>query len=423
MIMKTDGVLAVEGPVVQATGADPDRLVQRRIDIDVRSGLIRSVGDPTGDANLVLGPDYVILPGIIDVHVHAREDPSGQDCYKETFETAGAAAIHGGVTAFVEMPNNPLAPIDDRAYGAKRELTRKAQIDVLLFAGVGPGTEPLSFPVPYKVYMGPSVGELFFESDESLREALARYRGHRVAFHAEAPEILDACKDAPTHHERRPPHAEVLAIERVIESCNSFQVEPHICHLTTAAGLDVIRKARSRGIQVSCEVTPHHLFYDEDNVANFHTPSFLQVNPPIRTRLDRLALLEALKAGEIEYLATDHAPHTLEENETGISGMPQLDTYGPFLFWLSAEGVTWGRILEMCCERPGQFLNRYLPDLYGRLAEGFVGSLTVLKKQPATIRRESVRSTAGWSLFEGVRFDGRVSHTIVRGVVHSAADS
>ena len=94
--MKTDGVLAVEGPVVQATGADPDRLVQRRIDIDVRSGLIRSVGDPTGDANLVLGPDYVILPGIIDVHVHAREDPSGQDCYKETFETAGAAGTFLG---------------------------------------------------------------------------------------------------------------------------------------------------------------------------------------------------------------------------------------------------------------------------------------------------------------------------------------
>lgn len=418
MITKANTIVSIEGLVVGRDDGHDDRLARRRIEIDTGSGLIRSVGEPEGEADLVLGDDHRIFPGFIDVHVHAREDPSGRETYKESFASAGRAAVCGGVTAYMDMPNNPSPPVDDASYSAKRELTKASAADVLLYAGIGLRTQPLSFPVPYKAYMGPSVGQLFFDSDEALREALAKYRGQRVAFHAEAPEILEHSRSAPTHAQRRPPEAEIIAIERVLDMCDAFQIEPHICHLSTAEGLELILEARDRGINVTCEVTPHHLFYDQDNLSSFHQPSFLQCNPPIRSRLDRIALLEAFRKDEIEYLATDHAPHTLEENECGISGMPHLDTYGGFLFWLRQEGTSWQTIRRACAERPGRLLNRYLPDLYGRVADGFVGSLTVLRQTPQTIRRGDLRTKAGWSPFEGLELGGRVTHTIIRGRIY-----
>lgn len=422
MITKARDTLTVEGLVVGDGDADDDSFTAQRVEIEKSTGLICGVGEPEGRGDLVLGEDHLIFPGFIDVHVHAREDPSARDSYKETFATAGRAAVCGGVTAFVDMPNNPRPPVDDASYAAKRELTKNSPTDVLLYAGIGPGTRPLSFPVPYKAYMGPSVGDLFFESAEELREALARYRGQGVAFHAEAPEILARSSSAPTHVERRPPQAEVIAIERVLSMCDRFQIEPHICHLSTADGLELIREARDRGLKVTCEVTPHHLFYDQNNQSSFHLASYLQCNPPIRSRLDRIALLEAFRNDEIDYLATDHAPHTLEENEAGISGIPHLDTFGTFLFWLHSEGISWQTIRRTCSERPGRMLNRYLPDLYGRIAEGFVGSLSVLRQKPRTIRRGDLRSKAGWSPFEGLEWQGQVSHTIVRSRVYCGGE-
>src|SRR3989442_14798620 len=99
-----------------------------------------------------------------DAHIHAREDVPGKDSYKETFATAAAAALHGGVLHVADMPNNPAAPVDDARYAAKERLLLGQQLPVAftLYAGIGPGTRPLSRDVPYKAYMGPSVGELFF---------------------------------------------------------------------------------------------------------------------------------------------------------------------------------------------------------------------------------------------------------------------
>jgi dihydroorotase len=419
MITRTSNNLVIEGFVAspQTKGGLP-----RRIEIDGSSGLIRSVGEARGSADLALGDDYTIFPGFIDLHVHAREDPSSSQSYKENFQSAGQAAIHGGVTVFVDMPNNPWPPVDDSSYLAKRELAKTCPVDVLLYAGIGPRTRPLSFPVPYKVYMGHSVGDLFMESEEDLRKALARYRGQKVAFHAEAPEVLSQSKNASTHAERRPAQAEIQAIETALRLSESFQIEPHICHLSTEGGMDIIRAARQRGARVTCEVTPHHLFFDQDNVANFTQPSFLQCNPPIRSRLDRIALLEALRSGEIDYLATDHAPHSLEEKEAGTSGIPHLDTYGAFVFWLLEEGISLGTILQACAEGPGKFLSRYLPHPYGKVEKGFVGSLSVLRRESQTIRRSSLKTRSGWSCFEGSTFPGRVTHTIVRGRIYPQID-
>ena len=420
MITKSSNLVIVEGNLVPADGGG--ELARGRVEIDVSTGLIVETGEARGTGDLVLDDEHIILAGIIDQHVHAREDPSGEEIYKESFQTAGEAAVNGGVVAIVDMPNNPEAPVDDESYRKKKSLTAGSLVDILLYAGVGPGTGPLSFEVPYKTYMGPSIGHLFFRNEEVLRETLSRYQGQFVAFHAEDPVILEDNKDAETHFLSRPPEAEVEAIELILRMGEDYGIRPHICHLSTAAGLELICDARKRGLRVTTEVTPHHLYYDQDNVQAFSTPSYLQCNPPIRTRLDRIALIEGLRSGDIECLATDHAPHTLEEKDRGISGVTQLDTFGAFLFWLLEEGFDLQTIQRACCEVPGRFLGRYLPHRYGRVEPGFVGSLTVLKKESFTVRRSGIKSRAGWSPFEGVTFPGRVSHTIVRGNIYPQLD-
>jgi len=151
----------------------------------------------------------------------------------------------------------------------------------------------------------------------------------------------------------------------------------------------------------------------------------LQMNPPLRGREDRLAMIEALRAGEIDYLATDHAPHSLEEKGKGTSGVPHLDTYGAFATWLMAEhGFTAKQIARVCGANPGRFVQPYLPKDYGkgfgRAEAGYVGSLTVLDlKTPYLVKRDSLKTKCGWSPFEGVTFPGRVRHTVVRGRVYS----
>ena len=420
MITKSSNLVIVEGNLVPVDG--DAAAIRGRVEIDASTGLIVETGEARGTGDLVLDDDHIIMAGIIDQHVHAREDPTGKENYKETFQTAGEAAVNGGVVAIVDMPNNPEAPVDDETYLKKKDLTAGGLVDILLYAGVGPGTAPLSFPVPYKVYMGPSIGHLFFKNEDALRDALSRYRGHFVAFHAEDPVILEENEGAATHFLRRPPEAEVEAIDLILRMGDNYGIRPHICHLSTAEGLELIRGARKKGLRVTTEVTPHHLYYDQDNAQGFSRPDYLQCNPPIRTRLDRIALLEGLRCGDIECLATDHAPHTIEEKDLGVSGVTQLDTFGAFLFWLMEEGFDLPTLQRACAEVPGRFLGRYLPHRYGKIEPGFVGSLTVLKKESFTVRRAELKTRAGWSPFEAVTFPGRASHTIVRGQIYPRLD-
>ncbi|MCS6851317.1 MAG: amidohydrolase family protein, partial [Gemmataceae bacterium] len=176
----------------------------------------------------------------------------------------------------------------------------------------------------------------------------------------------------------------------------------------------------ARGLPVTIEVTPQHLFFDSTHFTPERRP-WLQMNPPIRTPGDRAALLQALRDGTADYLATDHAPHTLAEKSGDHgpphSGMPQLDTYGPFVTWLLVEQrFPPERIAQLCCANPGQFVAPYQTERFGRLAPGYAASLTVLDlARPITIRRDDLRTKCGWSPFEGVTFPGSVAAVYLRG--------
>ncbi|WP_339910168.1 amidohydrolase family protein [Symmachiella dynata] len=390
--------------------------------IRLEGGTIVEVGEQLGSPDAEFGKDCYVFAGMGDIHIHARDDQSESQTYKEDFRTAAAAAVNGGVVQVADMPNNPVAPIDDASYRAKQQhlATRDVPIQVTLYAGIGPGTRPLSFAVPYKAYMGPSVGDLFFSTLADLDETLAHYRGQCVSFHCEDPELLEQHKSAATHEQRRPAECELSATRFALQMIEKYELRGKLCHYSVGEGLPLIRAARAKGLDVTCEVTPHHLYYDVSDLTD-ENRGWMQMNPPLRDIADRKAMLAALRDGTLDYLATDHAPHTLEENAAGISGQPHLDTYGEFVTWLMAEqGFTAGQVAAFCAENPGRFVNPYTAPLkFGRIEPGYVASLTVLNlARPTTIRREDLKTKCGWSPFEGVTFPGSIEAVYIRGERH-----
>jgi dihydroorotase len=265
--------------------------------------------------------------------------------------------------------------------------------------------------------MGHSVGDLFFTTLEQLDATLAAYRGCDVSFHCEDPLLLESNKGAATHEQRRPPECEVSATRFALAMIEKYDLTGKLCHYSVGEGLPLIREARRRGLRVTCEVTPHHLYFDTADITE-ENRKLMQMNPPLRETADRLAMLAALRDGTLDYLATDHAPHTLEEKARGISGQPHLDTYGAFVTWLILkQGFRPEQVAAFCSDNPGRFVNPYTaPKKFGRIEPGYVASFTVLNLgRPTTIRRENLRTKCGWSPFEGVTFPGSVEAVFLDG--------
>ncbi len=383
-----------------------------RVEIDRKTGLIQTVGEPLGEADLIVEKGF-IFPGFVDLHIHAREDASGQQTYKEDFESAAQAAAHGGVVCAADMPNNSTAPITSETYLVKKDLCKDKAIDFLLYAGIGPGAKPLSFPVPYKVFMGPSVGYLFFKNFKQLEETIKSYRGCSISFHCENPAMI--------REDERPPQAEISAIEFALKLIQIYNLRGNICHCSTKEGIEKIREAKRRGARVTCEVTPHHLYFDESMLQGSPPPllpkKWWRVNPPLRSPKDRKALLKALLDGTIDYLASDHAPHTKEEKEKGLSGMPHLDTYGAFCTWLMAEqNFKPEDIARVCSYNPGLFVNNFSREKCGKIEKGYLASFTILDLEtPTIVSAKDLKTKCKWSPFEGIAFPGSVQYTIHRG--------
>ncbi len=413
-------MLRLEGRI-----ANHDREFEGAIEVNTETGLIEHVGSRTGRSDLDLG-GQIIFPGFGDLHIHARDDVSQSQVYKEDFATISAASIHGGVTHVADMPNNPVAPVDDARYAEKEKLTTKSAVHVTLYAGIGPETNPLHRHVPYKAFMGPSVGDLFFASQEELEGVIARYRGKNVSFHCEDPAILRESAGAATHEQRRPARAEITATEFALYLIEQYELIGKLCHYSTKGGLEKIAAAKARGVRVTAEATPHHLFFD-DTMLTEENRLLLQMNPPLRGREDRLALVGALRSGLVDYVATDHAPHTLEEKMEGVSGVPLLDTYGAFATWLMAEhGFSAMDIARVCASNPGAFVKEFLPAGFGKgygvIEQGYVGSLTIINPDaPYIVRREEMKTKCGWSPFEGYTLPGRVTYTVLQGKVYPAS--
>lgn len=415
--------------IIDAVCVTSEYKKRQQIQFDEQTGLIVSVGDNlTNTPDYYYGDDCLLFAGMGDIHIHAREDLSGKNTYKEDFLSARAAMINGGVTHAGDMPNNPIPPVDKKSYEDKLHLSEKACGDLWLYAGIGPATLPLPYKVPYKVYMGPSIGELFFKDLKSLDETLKNYQGEWVSFHCEDPEILEEHKTESHHYLRRPVKAEAVATKDALSLIEKYQLNGKLCHYSSQEGLELIREARKKGVNVLLEVTPQHLFFDMEHLSTDKLNE-MQMNPPIRSEIDRLALIEALKNGEIQFLATDHAPHSEDEKKKGTSGLTGLDTYGPFVTWLLTQGLDAKLIASVASENPGKFFNTFLPSwksissIYsgfgkglGFLKEDYRANFTILNlNKPFKVERFNLKTKVKNNPFIGHTFPGQIEALFIGG--------
>jgi len=426
--------IAISEIAGEAVFEDGVRAAKIRIDGEVISSVV------LGEASPEQG--VIVFPGFMDLHVHAREypQPDAGDaaalkqwealCRKETFRSAGAAALNGGVVLYGAMPNDPVPPDNPADYSRKRQVSSASPCPLVLYAAVTHRSEPWD-DLPYKVYLDRRPSAVAFDSWHDLDVALARYRGRRIFFHAEDPDLLKKFHSGGPRWTARPPEAEVSAVRKILDLTAKHGLRSHICHVSTEAATHMINQYnRHSETRVSCEVTPHHLFFSvrdgEVAVPNGEAASagrLLESNPPLRSEADRRFLIEALREGLVDILASDHAPHTLEDKAQGSPGMPHLDTLGAFAGWLVAEcGFSLPRIAEVLSTAAGRIIERDLDLPHGRIAPGYAASFTMLGLGGTTLvengkirGRGPLKTRCGWSPFSGISLPASVKSTVARG--------
>lgn len=317
-----------------------------------------------GGLSPVISKKYIIVPGLCDVHVHFREPGFS---YKETIASGSAAAAHGGYTAVCTMPN--LDPVPDSAEHLQVQLDaikRGAAIKVLPYGAITVGEkgekladmEAMSDKVCAFSDDGKGV-----QNDEMMREAMtaAKRLGKIIAAHCEDNSLLFGGyihdgEYAKAHGHRGISNAsEYKQIERDLRLAEETGCAYHVCHISTKESVELIRQAKAHGVNVTCETAPHYLVLcDED----MQEDGRFKMNPPLRSREDKKALIEGIKDGTIDMIATDHAPHSAEEKGRGLEkslmGVVGLETAFPVLYTelVMKNIITLDRLVELMSFKP-----------------------------------------------------------------------
>ena len=411
-------------------------LKNEKVDIAVKDGLILEIGQNLGEqfANdgfeIVSGKETIALQGLVDLHTHLRE-PGKED--SETVETGSMAAAKGGFTAVSAMANT--SPVADTA-GVVEQVFRLGQecglTDVYPIGAVTKGL--LGKELAELGAMADSVAQVRVFSDDGncvsdalvMRRALEYIKKFNgvIAQHAQDPtltvdaQINEGIISSQLGLKGWPAVAEEAIIARDVLLTDHVQSRLHVCHLTTAGGVEIIRWAKARGINVTAEVTPHHLLLT-DELAKSYDPIF-KVNPPLRTERDVMALREGLADGTIDIIATDHAPHPAESKECewqyAAFGMLGLET---------ALSVVWQTMIDtklMDLEelekrmstnpaRIGQYHRQGQPIIKGAPA-----NLTLFAPNKSwKVDRDLVASKSKNTPFHGMHFGGSVVATFFNG--------
>lgn len=317
-----------------------------------------------GGLSPVISKKYIIVPGLCDVHVHFREPGFS---YKETIASGSAAAAHGGYTAVCTMPN--LDPVPDSAEHLQVQLDaieRGAAIKVLPYGAITVGEkgekladmEAMSDKVCAFSDDGKGV-----QNDEMMREAMAKAKrlGKIIAAHCEDNSLLFGGYIHDGEYARMHGHrgisseSEYKQIERDLRLAEETGCAYHVCHISTKESVELIRQAKAHGVNVTCETAPHYLVLcDED----MQEDGRFKMNPPLRSREDKQALIEGTKDGTIDMIATDHAPHSAEEKGRGLEkslmGVVGLETAFPVLYTelVMKNIITLDRLVELMSFKP-----------------------------------------------------------------------
>jgi dihydroorotase-like cyclic amidohydrolase len=332
-------------------------------------------------------PQLLRLPGLIDPHVHLR-DPGAT--HKEDFLTGTRAALAGGFTLVFDMPNNPGAPVTTpEALQRKREVAQnKIVCDVGLYYGASPDnlstyTRVAPHVVGLKLYLDHTTGDLKIDELDTIRDIMRAW-----------PHDRPLCV-----------HAEDRTVAAVLGLLPTVNRRVHFCHISEAIEIELIRDAKERGLPVTCEVAPHHLYLTEEDVPRLEGMGIMR--PPLKRTTDRDSLWANLDI--IDMIATDHAPHTLDEKRnTPIPfGVPGLETSLPLMLTAVHTGrMTIERLVDMMYSAPMRIYGtKQQPETY----------IEVDTAHKWTIQSANQLTKCGWTPFEGMDVTGSVRTVVLRG--------
>ena len=379
-----------------------------------------------GEETVVINADSkYIVPGLVDMHVHFREPGYS---YKETIFNGSMAAFAGGFTTVCTMPN--LNPAPDSIDNLKQQLdiiARDARIQVIPYATITRrrlGDELIDYEALAPWVAGFSDDGSGVQNEEVMREAMRRIAktGKILAAHCEVNSLLrggyihDGAYAAAHGHRGICSESEWGEIDRDIRLAEETGCRLHVCHISTKESVDLIRKAKARGVQVTCETGPHYLtFCDRD----LQEEGRFKMNPPIRSEADRDALREGVADGTIDVIATDHAPHSASEKAKGLEksamGVVGLEPAYQAVFTTMVKPgfISFERLVEVMSINPRHILG--LPGAYGPQV-GEWADLTVLSTEGETIIDPSKFLSKGHATpYEGMKLSGTVAATIFSG--------
>ena len=406
-------------------------------EIGIRDGKIATIGEPgtlAGDDRLETGG--LVLPGVVDTHVHTRSEPA------EGLTRATTAAAAGGVTTIVDMPYDDPTPVTTvQAFLAKTlAVDREALTDVALWATIAKtgGLDEIEELVSagacgFKVSTF-ETHPIRFPSipDGELYLAMQRIRaaGSLIAFHAENDDLVrrlsarlesDGQTDPRAHASARPPVAETEAAGRALELALATGVRVHIVHATVERTFTLVERARHDGVDATAETCLHYLLLDEDEL--IRQGARAKINPPLRTRHDVERLWQLIDSGQVAYVTTDHVGWTRERKETrsifdAKSGVPALEVFLPLFFDAAVvqRRLSIGRLVELLSENPARRMGLWPQK--GGISVGADADLVLFDPQRRwRVDEGRLITAAGWSPYHGREVTGAVDTVVVRGNV------
>ena len=404
--------------------------------IAIEEGKINKIGResqmPQADEKTDLH-NLLVLPGLIDEHVHLRDEGRA---YKENFASGTAAAAAGGFTTVLDMPNNdPVTMSVGRLQNRMELAQRRLLVNVGFYSEFPKTTSEIkeitaAGAVAFKLFMGNQTGGLDVNDDVAIKEAFKAIAEAEklVAVHAEDQAMLanneaklkQAKKSGPSDYLRAHTEAaEFQTVNRLLKITHELKVKLHFCHISTANALSAIVEAKKEGRAVTCEVTPNHLMLTSDEIGRFGGLAIIA--PPLRDRGQVDALWKGVEDGSVDTLGSDHAPHTLEEKLASSiwevkAGIPGLEVTLPLMLTMVRKNkLTINQFVTLLAEKPA--------ELYGLVERGKIqagknADLTIVDyNRQFKIDAAKFESKAKFSPYNGWEVNGKVTKTIVNGIV------
>lgn len=387
---------------------------------------------PSADEKINLN-NFLVLPGLIDEHVHLRDEGKA---YKEDFQSGTAAAAAGGFTTVLDMPNNePVTMSAETLRNRMWAASRKVLVNVGFYSEFPKKLSEIKDivcegAIGFKLFMGCQIGGLNIDDDEDLQKGFKEVAklDLPVAVHAEDKALLTANEEKFIQSKKtntpafQLAHSEVVelkAIERLLKISASTDVWLHFCHVSTEMGLNAISEAKKSKRKVTCEVTPNHLLLSNDDLAR--QGQMLIMAPPLRSKSNVEALWRGLETGIIDSLGSDHAPHILSEKSASSVwavkvGVPGLETTLPLMLtFVKKNQLSLFQVVKLLAEMPAEIYG--LKDL-GCLEMGKNADLTVVDfNEKYKIDASKFKSKAKYSPYNGWEVVGKPVKTFVNGLL------